>query len=318
MIGTYVTGALPRTQELISKTRLYDRGRLSEGDLDVAYTEATKKVVEIQENTGINYISDGMLKWQDLFRPFSSRLGGVEPGPMLRWFNNNTFYKAPIIKNELKIMAPVSDPQIKFLPKNKNWKVTLPAPYTFATMSHDSFYKDKKELMKVFASILNQEIKTLEKIGFKYIQLNDPALVYMTTAPQRSELTDIIKIFETVTEGVKVRTCLHTFFGDATQILKLAGSIAVNDIGVDLYDTDPEAFKGITLNDGLALGIINARNSIIEDPHDLKKIIVEIQKEVEVKQLYIIPNSDMDFLTFDKAEEKIKVMKKTVENLKEA
>jgi 5-methyltetrahydropteroyltriglutamate--homocysteine methyltransferase len=316
MIGTYVTGALPRTQELIAKTRQYDRGKLSEKELETAYIDATKKVVEVQQIADLTYISDGMLKWQDLLRPFSIGLGGVKPGPMLRWFNNNTFFKAPIIEGDLKIHPVVSIPQISLMPKDKDWKVTLPAPYTFSILSQDDHYKNKKRLMEAYADALNQEIKSLEKLGFKYIQLNDPALVYMTTAPQKSDLPEAIKVLEIVTKGVKARTCLHTFFGDAAPLLQLAENIAVDDIGVDLYETDPNAFNGIKLIGGLALGVVNSRNSIIEDPQDLRKIIEEILQKVEIDQLFIIPNTDMDFLTFDKAEEKIQVLNRVSRSLK--
>ena len=123
MIGTYVTGALPRTQELIAKTRLYDRGRLSEEELENSFLEATKRVIGIQEAANLTYVGDGMLRWQDLLRPFSEGLQGVEPGPLLRWFNNNTFFKAPIIKSDLKIKPSITNQQIDLLPSGKSGKL---------------------------------------------------------------------------------------------------------------------------------------------------------------------------------------------------
>ncbi|MBN1682639.1 hypothetical protein JW865_03705 [Candidatus Bathyarchaeota archaeon] len=310
MIGTYVTGVLPRTQELIAKTRLYDRGRLSEEELETSFLEATKRVIGIQETANLTFVGDGMLKWQDLLRPFSEGLEGVEPGPLLRWFNNNTFYKAPIIKSDIKIQPSISNQQIDLLPSGKKWKATLPAPYTFSILSIDQHYQNKIKLMKKYAGVLNQEIKALEKKGFKYIQLNDPALVYITTAPEESKLKEIIEVYEIVTEGVKAKTCLHTFFGDASPLLKIVQTIPFNDIGVDLYETDTKIFNNLKLRDGLVLGVIDSRNSIIEDVQDLEKIIKEILLKIETNNLYITSNADMDFLTIDKAEEKIQVLSK--------
>ena len=45
MIGSSVSGNLPRTQELIAKTRAYDRAKLSDEELEAAYVEASKRVI---------------------------------------------------------------------------------------------------------------------------------------------------------------------------------------------------------------------------------------------------------------------------------
>jgi len=317
MIGSSIAGALPRPQELISKTRSYDRGKLTEEELDTAFKTATAIMVKTQLDAGITLINDGMLRRQDLLRPFSTHLKNVEVGPMLRWFNNNTFYKAPLVKGEIEWKDPATfgEMYMDLLPKSSELKVVLPAPYTFAVLAHDGYYKNKVKLMNAFSESLNQEIKELEKKGFKHIQLSDPAIVYSTTKVKQSDLKTIAKALEIVTDGIKAKTILQTFFGDAEPILNDTQNWAIDSVGVDLYDTNLSALKRFKVK-ALILGVIDARNSIIEDPIDLTKIVSTIIKTLETDDIYVSTNCDMDFLTWDKASEKINVIKKVVTELR--
>jgi 5-methyltetrahydropteroyltriglutamate--homocysteine methyltransferase len=318
MIGSSISGNLPRTQELIAKTRAYDRAKLSDEELEAAYLEATKRVIEGQAKAGLSHVNDGLLKWQDLLRPFSQGLGGVEVGPMARWFNNNTFYKVPLVKGPITYEGPVTEGlgYRKLLPKGATLKAVLPAPYTFAALATDCHYGDDTKLQTAYAEALNQEAKHLEKLGYGYIQLSDPALVYVTTKPTKKELKAYGKVLEVATSGLSAKTCLQTFFGDAGDILPEALAYPVSDLGFDLYETAPETLKGLKLKGGLSLGLIDARNSTIEDAGEITEAAKQILKTLKPKGVYVSTNCDADFLTWEKAEEKIGVLTRVAENLR--
>jgi 5-methyltetrahydropteroyltriglutamate--homocysteine methyltransferase len=318
MIGSSVSGNLPRTQELIAKTRAYDRAKLSDEELEAAYLEATKQVIEEQVKAGLTHVNDGLLKWQDLLRPFTLGLGGVELGPMARWFNNNTFYKVPLVKGPIIYKGPVTEKfsYRKLLPKGAALKAVLPAPYTFAALADDRHYGDKTRLQAAYAEALNQEAKHLEKLGYDYIQFSDPALVYVTTKPSKKELKAYEKVLSIATSGLKAKTCLQTFFGDAGDILPEALGYPVSDLGFDLYETVPETLKGLKLKGGLSLGLIDARNSTIEDAKEITTAAKQILKSLKPKDVYVSTNCDADFLTWEKAEEKVRVLVKVAERLR--
>jgi len=316
MIGTSVSGNLPRPQELIAKTRAYDRAKITEEELEVAYFEATKKLIEGQ--AGLTHVTDGLLKWQDLLRPFTMGLGGVSLGPMSRWFNNNTFYKVPIIEGPITYKGSVTERlgYRRLLPKKATLKVVLPAPYTFASLADDRHYDDTTKLQTAYAEALNKEMKHLEKQGYGYIQLSDPALVYVATKPLKKELKAYSKVLEVATEGVKSKTCLQTFFGDAADILPEALAYPVSDLGFDIYETEPETLKRLMLKGGISLGVVDARNSTVEDVGEITAAAREILKTLKPKDVYISTNCDADFLTWENAEQKIGLIVQVAENLK--
>jgi 5-methyltetrahydropteroyltriglutamate--homocysteine methyltransferase len=316
MIGSSVSGNLPRPQELIAKTRAYDRGKLSEEELEIAYLEATKQVIAGQ--SGLTNVSDGLLKWQDLLRPFTQGLGGVAVGPMARWFNNNTFYKTPIVEGPVRYNGPVIERLCyrKLLPKGVTLKVVLPAPFTFAALADDRHYGDRVKLQTAYAEALNIEAKRLETQGYGYIQLSDPALVYTTTKPSKKELKAYGKVLGVATAGLKAKTCLTTFFGDAADILPEALAYPVTDLGFDLYETASDTLKGLKLRGGVSLGLVDARNSTIEDADELTEAAKRILDAAKPADAYVSTNCDADFLTWEKAEEKIKVLTRVAENLR--
>lgn len=324
MTCCYLTGILPRTKELIEATRAYDRGRVNEKELEKAFENATLKVIDTQLSTEFSYITDGMLKWQDLFRPFTENLSGVRIGGLARWFNNNTFYRKPIIVGDIRRKKSIIEEitYIKYLPKNYLWKAILPAPYTFAQLSENQFYTDKIELMFKYAKILREEIEGLARLGFKYVQLSDPALVYkpIATSMASDELSLIGEALKVAVKGIIIKTCLQTFFGDFSKILPEALDFPVDHVGIDLYETNFEKLKEYSFEKGVALGLVDSRDSLVENEDELVTVAKEIMESIDSSkacEVFICPNCDLEFLPWERAEEKTKVISCVAKRLKE-
>jgi len=324
MICCYLTGILPRTKELIEATRAYDRGRVNEKELEKAFENATLKVIDTQLSTEFSYITDGMLKWQDLFRPFTENLSGVRIGGLARWFNNNTFYRKPTIVGDIQRKKSIIEEitYIKYLPKSSPWKAILPAPYTFVQLSENQFYTDKTELMFKYAKILREEIEGLARLGFKYVQLSDPALVYkpIATSMASDELSLIGEALKVAVKGIIIKTCLQTFFGDFSQILPEALDFPVDHLGIDLYETHFEKLKEYSFEKGVALGLVDSRSSLVENEDELVTVAKEIMESIDsskICEVFICPNCDLEFLPWERAEEKMKVISGAAKRLKE-
>jgi len=322
MLGCYVTGTLPRPKELIEATRAYDRKRISKKELEKAFKEATIEVIKAQTSARLSYVTDGMLNWQDLLRPFTENLGGVKIGALARWFNNNTFYRKPIVSGRIlhKKGITVEMANVECLPRNVPWKAVLPAPYTLTKLSENHFYKKETELLFRYAEILRDEIRNLTGNGFKYVQLSDPALVYnpFKKSISKDMLSDVNSALETTVKGVTVRVCLQTFFGDFTQILPEALNFPVDDFGIDLYETSLEKLKEFTFDKGVALGLVDARSSLLEDEKELTAVAKELIESIypsKTCDVFICPNCDLEFLPWERAKEKIRIIAKVAKNL---
>ena len=91
----YAPGIYPRSEALVQATRDFDRGRVAAEDVERQRAADLDALVAAEEEARFDLLSDGMLAWQDLFRPLVDSSDGLEAGPLTRFLDTNTFFRAP-------------------------------------------------------------------------------------------------------------------------------------------------------------------------------------------------------------------------------
>jgi len=77
LISSYTFGIYPRSEELIEATRKNTE------NLDSLSQKETEGYISAQKNANLGFVSDPLLKWDDIFRPFAN-LAGVTPTALNR------------------------------------------------------------------------------------------------------------------------------------------------------------------------------------------------------------------------------------------
>lgn len=305
-ISAFIHGVYPRSEALAKITRDLDRGRAKEKDYRRKLDLDFNNLLRAQKLSRLDYFEDGKLSWQDIFRPFIEATSGMEAGSLCRWFDNNTFYRQPVIKKKLKLNEVKL---VEFFPQiSKNWKVTLPSPFTFARLTLDetnsNFEKTLAEITELFISVQD----FLKKEGVSYIQFNEPYLVYHKAAESDIKLFNkSIKKLQKGRNGIKLG--IQFYFGDASKIINKLDSADFDSVGIDFYKTSLAKLpKKVSMN--IACGVIDGRNSLIEDPKVLIKFIEAASSHLAPETLYITNNSDLELLPQIVAEKKLKVLGK--------
>jgi methionine synthase II (cobalamin-independent) len=172
-----------------------------------------------------------------------------------------------------------------------------------------------------YAKALRSEIESLAKVGFKYVQLSEPALVYSSNPSSTSmgELDAVREALEVAVKGVPVKTCLQTFFGDFSRILPEAFDFPVDHLGIDLYETSFEEIRKYVFEKGVALGLVDSRNSLMEKSDELVAIARRLLKSIypsDKCEVFICPNCDLEFLPWERAKEKMKLIAIVAEKLR--
>src|SRR5918992_298445 len=85
-IRAYASGIYARSEELVQATRDLDRGRVTEEAVAAQQDADLRAFLYTQREAGLDYFSDGLLNWQDIFRPFDTAGEGVRPRPLSRFF----------------------------------------------------------------------------------------------------------------------------------------------------------------------------------------------------------------------------------------
>ena len=295
----------------MAATRGIDRGRVGADAVERAFADDLAGFVRVQKAAGLDYFSDGLLKWQDIFRPLTEALG-VKPHTLVRWFDTNTFFREPELSGHLPaaanpdgVVADASVPRPRV--------TTLPSPYMFSRAARTD--QDRNGLMLALAEkVLRPAIGAAVAAGSELIHLEDPWLGYVgITRDDWEPLRDALNILH---RDLKATLAFHIYFGDAAPHLDQLLQLPVDAIGVDLVQTDVKAL-GSGWNKGLVAGVINGRSSILESPKDLVEVARHLADTVRPRNLYLTSNCELGYLPTVVAEQKVQRLGEAARKVRE-
>jgi 5-methyltetrahydropteroyltriglutamate--homocysteine methyltransferase len=262
----------------------------------------------------LDSVVDGQLNWQDLFRPFSKLFTGITLGGLARWFDNNTFYRKPVLVDRVRSSRAGLDQYFRsdLLPTRTARRAILPAPFTFAVMSQNSTHTSIADLVDDIAHALGDTVNALGRLGYTQFQFNDPCL---NSGRSRAEVEMARLGLETCRKGNPERVDLHVYFGDIGSIVELLLDFPVDCLGLDFYANSLDSVADYSFEKRLACGCVDGRNSLIESSEDITKFIKRVRDAIEPKDISICPNCDLDFLPSPIAEKKMYVLGETKRRL---
>ena len=230
-----------------------------------------------------------MLAWQDLFRPLVEASEGLEPGPLTRFLDTNSFYRAPHATGvQPKLVEPLDERYVAPLPGPR--LVMLPSPFAFS--------KGTGIPPAVLAEgVLKPQLEVLDA---KLIVLSEPFLARSETPEQAlGNLSDALEKL-----AGPVTLVLQITFADVGALLPRLAELPVDGIGVDFYATPIEAVPE-ELNKLLLAGVVDARSSALEDPQELAAFARRLLEERGVRELALVPNGDLQYVPERIAREKL-------------
>jgi len=298
LISSYTFGIYPRSEELIEATRKNTE------NLSSLFQKETEEYISAQKNAGLGFVSDPLLKWDDIFRPFSN-LSSVTPTALNRIYEMNTFYRVLSFDGQDLVGGGniVQSNLDSSLPKNKT--VAIPEPFTFAELHTSNKFKRKEDFTINLAKMLRVEIDSLVKSGFEAIQLLGPSIAYNNEV-DFGLVSDALKI---ITDGLKAKTILHTYFGDVSTKIESLLDLPVSGLGFDITTTPASSIEKHSFSDKiLTVGIINSFNTAIEKPQECIKQIDEINAKTKPKESYVSNNFDLEYVPKEFAMNKISVL----------
>jgi 5-methyltetrahydropteroyltriglutamate--homocysteine methyltransferase len=313
VLETHLTGQFPRSENLVEATRAAVRGQISQSELDTAFSKDFAALAQLQSDTGLSYLVDGQLNWQDLFRPFSKLFTGVKCGGLMRWFDNNTFYRKPIIVGKVGL----ADTDVKqyfrsnLLPDTATKKVIIPGPFTFAVMSQNNTDESFADLVDDIAHAINDLVTELSRAGYRFLQFDEPSLC--TSSRTEDELQIAEQGLETCARGIDAKTAIQTYFGDGSTIIGRLLDYPVECIGLDFYSTSLENLRGYSFGKEIGCGCIDGRNSLLESSEDSVRFVEKVREDLEPKNVSISPNCELAFLPYSIAEKKVRLLSEIAE-----
>ena len=311
-VQAYVHGLYPRSEALVAATRDLERGRTTEEAVERQRAEDLSALVSLQQEAGLDLVSDGLTKWQDIFRVLVDASDGLGVGALVRWFDNNSFFRAPVMSG-----SPAFDPASAALVGEgapSPLVGTLPSPYMFSRAG-DANGGGNALMMTLASDVLRPAAEELVSRGARLIHLEEPWLVYFGIEDSDWET------FRSSVDGIRrdlgVPVILHTYYGDASPYLDRLRDLPVDAVGIDFVETDWRALAG-NWQVGLVAGCVNGRATVLESPEASVELLRRVADAVDPPALYVCPNCELELVPEASARNKVLLLGDVAGRAKEA
>jgi 5-methyltetrahydropteroyltriglutamate--homocysteine methyltransferase len=309
-----VVGSYPRVPKAGGDFRLrktlqaMDRGEASAEDVREAQDALVREVVAEQVAAGVELVTDGQIRWDDAQTRLSSGLDGFSIGGLERYFDNNTYYRQPEVKAKVSRPGPIVVDEFRFAAEASPVpvKAVLLGPYTFAALSKDEHYGDLGRLVMDLARALNEEARDLATAGAPVVAFDEPGLArgLGLSRPDPQLLSDA---YGALLEGVDATTVLQTYFGDVTAFGPSLFELPFDVFGLDLVagPANAELVEAFPDDRILQAGIVNGRNTKLEDVESIVARLHDVARSVDLERLWVSPSCGVEFLSREAAENKV-------------
>lgn len=308
MVGSYPrVDDSPQGQRLRRAIARWERGELPRDGLRAVQVGVLKEVVREQAAAGLDLVTDGQITWYDSQSHFASHLDGFEIGALERYFDTNTYYRRPRADGTVRWKAPitVNDFREAAAASPAPAKAVVTGPYTLAALSEGGI-SESSPLMQDLAVALGREVEALSEAGAQEIQIDEPALVHRKSLPRGYE--EAAAVLARGKGGS--RLWLFSYFGSVDSFLDDLMSLPFDVFGFDLVQgaRTAEALRKRRIEKPVALGLVDARNTRVEDPHFIAREVLTFRDHIPFEGSYLSPSNGLEFLPRPKAREKIGVL----------
>ena len=299
VVGSY---SVPEWLERV-KTDYFQR-RISGDTLDEIHDVAIKAAIKDQELAGLDVLTDGELRRDNMVDHFAVRLAGVEIDRRQKpyyydYYESVVRHPLPLapleLADEFCFARQLTDREVKFC---------VSGPHTLVKRIRDDWYHDERAFALDLARVLNAELKALVQAGATFLQIDEP---YLGGFPD--DLPWAVEALNALVEGVEARIGLHVCYGNrygkpswegsyrflfprilearVTQLLLEFARKGTDDLG--LFREFPNQFE-------LGMGVVDVKDDRVESP---ETVATRIRRGLEIlppERLWLNPDCGLRHL----------------------
>jgi 5-methyltetrahydropteroyltriglutamate--homocysteine methyltransferase len=324
MFPTTIAGSLPKPSWLAEPNRLWAPWRLSGAELEAAKLDATLLAIKLQEDAGLDIVSDGEQARQHFVHGFLEHLAGIDFEHKVEIGIRDNRYKAmvPTVTGPLQRTGRVHEPEARHARAHttRKLKFTLPGPMTIVDTIADQHYGDRVKLAFAFADALNAEARALEGDGVDVIQFDEPAFnVYMDDVTSWG-----IEALHRAIDGLTCTTVVHICYGygikantdwkatlgsEWRQYEKIFPALAasrIKQVSVECRNAKvPMSLLDLLKGKDVLVGVIDVATEEVETPEQVAATIEAAMKYVPKQHIVACTNCGMAPMRRDIAEAKL-------------
>jgi 5-methyltetrahydropteroyltriglutamate--homocysteine methyltransferase len=293
MFDTTIAGSLPKPTWLAEPNRLWAPWQLTGAELEGAKRDATLLALKLQEDCGIDVVTDGEQSRQHFVHGFVEFVEGIDFAHKVEIGIRADRYKAvvPQVTGELRLKGRVhaTEAQLARAHTRRKLKITLPGPMTIVDTVADAHYGDRVKMAMAFAGLLNAEARALAADGVDVIQFDEPAFnVYMAATAVH------------ICYGYGIKANIDwkaTLGGEWHQYAEIFPALARSRIGqvsVECRNSHvPMSLLKLLDGKDVQVGVIDVATDEVETPEQVAAVIGEAMKYVPRERIIASTNCGM-------------------------
>jgi 5-methyltetrahydropteroyltriglutamate--homocysteine methyltransferase len=322
-------GSFLRPIEVLAARERFQRGDIDRATLRSVEDMAIRDVVNMQEEAGLQGVTDGEFRRTFFHIDFLEQLAGVETrGAVTVKFHNRAGevdFAPPVmhVTDRVRHERPIQVSDFEFLKSvtRRTPKVSIPSP----TMLHfrggraaidANVYPDLDEFFDDVAAAYREELKALAAAGCRYVQLDDTNLAYLCDPKLREGVeargddpTELPRRYARFINAAiadrpsEMTVCIHLCRGNFKSSWVAEGGYEpvaealFSDLQVDGYfleyddarSGDFSPLRFAPRDKRIVLGLVSSKTPQLEDRDELKRRLDEAARVLPLDQLALSP-----------------------------
>lgn len=324
LFPTTIAGSLPKPEWLAEPNMLWAPWKSGGDELLRAKRDATLIWLKIQEDAGIDIVTEGEQARQHFVHGFLEKIEGIDFAHKVEMGIRKDRYKAmvPQVVAPLRLRGRVHafEARVARTHTKKQLKFTLPGPMTIIDTIADRYYGDRVKMAFAFAELLNEEAKALQADGIDLVQFDEPAFnVYM------DEVNDWgIKALERAAQGLTCATAVHICYGygikantdwketlgsqwrQYEQIFPAIDASPIQQVAIECRNSKvPLDLLALLKTKIVQAGVIDVASDTVETAEDVVQVIDAVSKFVPKSNIIATTNCGMAPMRREIAEAKL-------------
>ncbi|MGB3864209.1 MAG: methionine synthase [Xanthobacteraceae bacterium] len=320
-------GSLPKPEWLAEPATLWAPWKSRGEELARAKRDATLLALKLQEDAGLDILTEGEQSRQHFVHGFLENVEGIDFTNRVEMGIRADRYKAmvPQVVAPLHLKGRVHEAEARVARAHtgRHLKFTLPGPMTLIDTIADRHYGDRVKMAFAFAELLNAEARALEADGIDVIQFDEPAFnVYM------AEVNDWgIAALERAAQGLTCATAVHICYGygikanidwkhglgaewrQYEQIFPAIARSTIQQAAIECVNSRVP-LDLLKLLDGKVIqaGVIDVATDAVETPDDIVRTVEAVMAFVPKERIVLTTNCGMAPMRREIAEAKLNAL----------
>jgi 5-methyltetrahydropteroyltriglutamate--homocysteine methyltransferase len=175
----------------------------------------------------------------------------------------------------------------------------VPGPFTLAgCIQGGAIYRDRREITEALLPIVNRELRALVKEGVTFLQLDEPSFA---CRPDRPE--EFLEIIDRTVAGVEATVSMHMCFGNFraravgrrsyAPLFPHLAKAKVQQLALEFASREMaeiELAGEISAPMGLAVGLVDVKNTWIEPSELVAQRLHLVLKYIEPERVHVTPD----------------------------